>query len=661
MKRSMKQIVSMALALVMTLGMVSTVFTVDSTALSYSGSSAYQSGKYYTQLTRVNLTGNQRMDIVSVAESQIGYHEGNNSSQISGTSNGTGDYTEYGRWYGLQSLWCAMFVSWAAAVAGVSTNVVPKHSYTVNGLNFFKNQGRAYSRAQVAAGQYTPQRGDIIYFKYSRNSNPTNHVGIVTGYSNGMVHTVEGNTSSSTYSSNGGVVAPHVHSINSTSIVYICNPNYPSSGSAPVSPSTPAQPTSVSVPASYKNWVFDAKYYADNNPDVKAVYGYNEEVLYWHFQTDGVREGRAGSALFDVKHYANNNVDIKNAFGTNYVAAFNHFIDGGSRENDRTFSATLDSLRDLIFDTEVYFARYKDLQDAYGFHEGALFEHFMVWGLPEGRVASPFFDVNWYVNQNADLKAAFGTNYWAGFKHLIEAGSDSQHTASPVVDARYYAARHADLATFSTVASMRHYKDYGAREGRRASAEFNAEFYYANNPDVRQAYAFERVCYHYMGYGISDGRAGNNDSLLSDKGTYLGTNFMAKLSFANSGKNLTVLDEGSVVSVVLASPSSAQAQKWNFIRQSDGSYKIKNTKNGYFLTMDVATHGSSAVTLKADENSPSQRWFVYLHNGNYIIRPAAATDVVLDVPEASTADNTKIQGHISNMSAAQYFTISKIR
>jgi len=272
MKRSMKQIVSMALALVMTLGMVSTVFTVDSTALSYSGSSAYQSGKYYTQLTRVNLTGNQRMDIVSVAESQIGYHEGNNSSQISGTSNGTGDYTEYGRWYGLQSLWCAMFVSWAAAVAGVSTNVVPKHSYTVNGLNFFKNQGRAYSRAQVAAGQYTPQRGDIIYFKYSRNSNPTNHVGIVTGYSNGMVHTVEGNTSSSTYSSNGGVVAPHVHSINSTSIVYICNPNYPSSGSAPVSPSTPAQPTSVSVPASYKNWVFDAKYYADNNPDVKAVY-----------------------------------------------------------------------------------------------------------------------------------------------------------------------------------------------------------------------------------------------------------------------------------------------------------------------------------------------------------------------------------------------------
>ena len=230
MKRSMKQIVSMALALVMALGMVVTVFTVDSSALSYSGSASFRSGKYYTQLTRVNLTGNQRTDIVAVANSQIGYREGNSSSQLSGTYNGTGNYTEYGRWYGLQSLWCAMYVSWAAAVAGVSTNVVPKHSYTVSGLNFFKNQGRAYSRAQVAAGHYTPQPGDIVYFKGSRNTAATNHVGIVRSYSNGTLRTVEGNTSSSSYSSNGGVVAPHSYAISNTYIVYVCKPNYSGSG-----------------------------------------------------------------------------------------------------------------------------------------------------------------------------------------------------------------------------------------------------------------------------------------------------------------------------------------------------------------------------------------------------------------------------------------------
>lgn len=657
MKRSMKQIVSMALALVMALGMIATVFTVDSVALSYSGSSSYRSGKYYTNLTKVNLTGNQRLDIVSVAESQIGYREGNSSSQISGTYNGTGDCTEYGRWYGLQSLWCAMFVSWAAAVAGVSTNVVPKHSYTVSGLNFFKNQGRAYSRAQVAAGHYTPQRGDIVYFKYSRNNNPTNHVGIVTGYSNGTLHTVEGNTSSSTYSSYGGVVAPHTYSIGNTNIVYICKPNYPTSGSA----SAPAQPANVSVPNAYKNWVFDAGYYADNNPDLKAAYGYDEAKLFKHFQDCGVKEGRAGSALFDIKHYLNNNADLKAAFGTDCVAAFNHFIGGGSRELDRKFSATLDGIRDLIFDAETYFARYSDLQQVYGLHDGALFEHFMLCGLNEGRAASPFFDVSWYVNQNADLKAAFGTNYWAGFKHLISSGFASQHKTSAVVDVLYYTARHTDLANYSTVDAMRRYKDNGAREGRRASAEFNAEFYYANNSDVQKSYTAERVCYHYMGYGILEGRAGSDDSLLSGKCNYLGANFMAKLSFANGSKNLTVLDEGGTVSVVLASPSSAQAQKWNFIRQVDGSYKIKNTKNGYLLTVAVSPNSESAVSLAADKNFDSQRWFVYKYNGNYVIRPASAADVVLDVPGASTADNTKIQAHRINYTSAQCFTISKIR
>jgi len=650
MKRSMKQIVSIALALVMTLGALATVFTVDSMAASYSGSSPYMSGKYYTNLINVTLTGDQRLDIANIGESQIGYREGNSYSELSGTYNGSGNYTEYGDWYGLYDMWCAMFVSWCAYVAGVSTDVVPKHAYTPSGLSFFKNQGTAYSRAQVAAGEYTPQCGDIIYFKSPRNSNPTNHVGIVTDYANGTVYTVEGNTSSSAYSSNGGVVAPHTYSISNTYIVYICKPNYPAAAPA----------TSVTVPELYKDWVFDARYYADNYPDLKATYGYDEAGLLEHFQRIGVKEGRVASALFDVKYYTEQSPDLATAFGTDYVAAFNHFIGGGSSE-PRKFSPTLDDLHDLIFDVGVYYARYKDLQEVYDFNGAVLFEHFMLHGLKEGRVASPFFDVNWYVNQNGDLKAAFGANYWAGFKHLISDGSTSQHKASAVVDTKYYTARHADLDGFSTVSAMKHYKDYGAQEGRRASAEFNAEYYYANNPDIQAAYSVGSACYHYMRAGFVEGRAGSDDSLLSGQCSYFGTNFMAKLSFTNSGKNLTVLDEGGTVSVVLASPSSAQAQKWNFVRQSDGSYKIKNTKNGYFLTMDVATHGSSAVSLKADENSPSQRWFLYLHNGNYIIRPAAATDVVLDVPGASTADNTKIQGYISNMSDSQYFTISKVR
>ena len=222
MKKNINRIVAICLALVMCALLV----PVQAEALSYSGSSSYRSGKYYTALTKVSLTGNQRTDIVNVAKSQVGYQEGSSSSQLAGTTYGGRNYTEYGRWYGMQDMWCAMFVSWCANVAGISTSIIPSHSYTPTGLNWFRNKGLAYSRATVASGGYTPQKGDIIYFKSARNSNITNHIGIVTSYSGKTVYTIEGNTSSATISTNGGAVAAKSYSISNTYIVYICKPSY---------------------------------------------------------------------------------------------------------------------------------------------------------------------------------------------------------------------------------------------------------------------------------------------------------------------------------------------------------------------------------------------------------------------------------------------------
>ncbi|MGN0501658.1 MAG: CHAP domain-containing protein, partial [Ruminococcus sp.] len=226
MKRKLRRIIFGYISLVLTATMLMSTTVIPASALSYSGSASYKSGKYYTALTKVTLTGNQRTDIVNVAKSQIGYQEGSSSSQLSGEVKGSANYTEYGRWYGLQDMWCAMFVSWCANVAGVSTSIVPKHSYTPTGLSWFKNKGQAYSRATVASGGYKPQAGDIIYFKSARNSNPTNHIGIVTGYSGSTIYTIEGNTSSATISTNGGAVAAKSYSISNTYIVYVCKPAY---------------------------------------------------------------------------------------------------------------------------------------------------------------------------------------------------------------------------------------------------------------------------------------------------------------------------------------------------------------------------------------------------------------------------------------------------
>jgi chitodextrinase len=654
----------MALALIMALGVIVPVLTIDTEAVGYSGSASYQSGPYYGRLLGVNTNGDQKNDICIIAESQIGHHEGNNSSQLHGTSGGSNNYTEYGRWYGMQDQWCAMFVSWCAAVAGVDGSVVPRHAYTPTGLNFFKNQGRAHSRAEIAAGWYTPQRGDIVYFKSSSSRDSTNHIGIVLSYVNGILYTVEGNTSSSAYSTNGGVVAPHSYNISNTYIVYVCNPAY-------ADYSAPAQPVIlpfVLCPDAYKDWVFDASYYAANNPEVAAFVGYDgwdDTALYTHFQAHGVREGRAGSALFDVKYYTEQNPDLAAAFGTDYVAAFNHFISGGSHEPGRKFSFTLDILRGVVFDSGVYFGRYKDVADAIGPHDGALFEHFMLFGIKEGRVASPYFDVGFYYHQNPDLAAAyntiFGPHYWAAFKHFYTEGLKSQHKASIVVDTIYYTSTSPDLAGMSTFDAVLHYILYGEKEGRRASLEFNADFYYYNNPDIHEAYTYNRAAHHFVAHGVPEGRAGSDDALLTSASAYLGTNFMAKISLAGAGKDLTVQDSGSAVNAVLGTPSNDPAQKWNFIRQADGSYKIKNIRNGYFLTAGFTTNSDAAVTLTQDNGSLDQRWFVYKYKGNLVIRPASKGDLVLDVGGGSTADGAVIGIHRVNYTAAQSFTVTKTR
>ena len=80
--------------------------------------------------THVN-TGNQATDLVEVARTQVGYHEGTNN------------YTKYNVWfgslndYGYNYAWCQTFVAWCANQAGIPTSMIPRVSGTVSGMDFF--------------------------------------------------------------------------------------------------------------------------------------------------------------------------------------------------------------------------------------------------------------------------------------------------------------------------------------------------------------------------------------------------------------------------------------------------------------------------------------------------------------------------------------------
>ena len=111
-------------------------------------------------------------DWITIAESQLGYKE-------------TGkNQTKYGQWFGMNGQpWCAMFVSWCLAQAGVKGI----KSAAVSGL---LSQAQAQGRF-MPKGTYVPGRGDIFLNKSSGQS----HTGFVTGASDSSFTTIEGNYS----------------------------------------------------------------------------------------------------------------------------------------------------------------------------------------------------------------------------------------------------------------------------------------------------------------------------------------------------------------------------------------------------------------------------------------------------------------------------------
>ena len=167
---------------------------------SYTPSSPYRSSAYYTQLCNVTLTGNQRTDLVNVARSQLGYHEGNSFSDLGGgNSSGSSNYTEYGYWYGTQVAgssggyyyaWCAYFISWCARQAGIPTSIISNASYACAG----SDNGDFKNLTYYPRGSYTPQAGDLIFFDWNSVSGQWDHVEVVTAVSSSSVTTLGGNT-----------------------------------------------------------------------------------------------------------------------------------------------------------------------------------------------------------------------------------------------------------------------------------------------------------------------------------------------------------------------------------------------------------------------------------------------------------------------------------
>lgn len=119
------------------------------------------------------------LDVLNVARSQIGFHEGASNEN------------PYGIWYGVPNApYCAMGLSWCFAQVGLSHLIAaqtPKgFSFNPAALHWFQLQG-------MVVNKFAGQPGDLVFYDWNGDG-VADHVGLLEAASAGGITTIEFNT-----------------------------------------------------------------------------------------------------------------------------------------------------------------------------------------------------------------------------------------------------------------------------------------------------------------------------------------------------------------------------------------------------------------------------------------------------------------------------------
>jgi hypothetical protein len=135
-------------------------------------------------------------DVVRVATAELGHGE-----------TGGNNITKYGTWYGVQDSWCAIFVSYVFARAGMPLRIdtAKGFAYCPSGVTWFKSHSPWKWVSKGSAAQV----GDIVFYDWKPGTSQSDawHVGIVVSIdSSGQVTCIDGN-----YGSYPAKVSRHAH------------------------------------------------------------------------------------------------------------------------------------------------------------------------------------------------------------------------------------------------------------------------------------------------------------------------------------------------------------------------------------------------------------------------------------------------------------------
>lgn len=182
------------------------------------------------------------------------------------------------------------------------------------------------------------------------------------------------------------------------------------------------------------HWLFNEHYFLDANPDVKKVKEVGNIISGYQYFIRRIRSDRnlsRPSPLFNKAYYLEqlDREVVSDAF-------FDFIVEG----NAQGISCS------PLFDPNWYSSKYPELKSAVGAFSlfESYFQHYMEYGLQEGKIPFPDFDVDYYIKENPDCMQGEG-----GIKQAIH-----------------------------------HFIFHGVREGRRPNRFFDTKYYLENNPEV---------------------------------------------------------------------------------------------------------------------------------------------------------------------------------
>lgn len=180
--------------------------------------------------------------------------------------------------------------------------------------------------------------------------------------------------------------------------------------------------------------------------------------------------------------------------------------------------------KSIFFDPGFYRAQRDDVD---GITNDNLYDHYLDIGWHEGSNPAPGFNTNYYLTMHHDV-ALSGMN---PLEHFMNFGVQEQRETSPPesdqsrfthvpilalrpehletirasFDSVYYVATYPDVSE-SHLSAFEHYCIFGAREGRRPSADFSPNYYISKYPELSHS----NLCpfAHFVLFGKAEGREG---------------------------------------------------------------------------------------------------------------------------------------------------------